>query len=316
MKSFLSACFLFMLPVLLGLLCIGFLADGYTDPYYLKFVTPRQNAMIIGISRAEIGLRPDVLNPALQASYPGLHLYNFAFDLNISPFGKVYLDAIKRKLDMNSRTGVFIVTADPWSLAADKQNPGDTAAFRENKGCLAKLSWINMNPNFPYLAKCYTGSYTSILTKRIKERRGIPATSFLHNDGWVELTYPMDSASIARRVRTNLRTYAKTYLPNDTLSDIRLRYLEETICLLKEHGDVYLVQLPVSSSLAAVNDQFCPAFNAMMDSLARRQRVPFFNLTGSNAQYTYVDGSHLSKESAIEVSKLLAGLINHYKHPR
>lgn len=316
-KSFVITSLRFGLPVLIAVAGIGFLADGYTDHYYLKFTTPPQNALIVGISRAEAGLRPDVLNPALRETYPGHSLYNFAFNLRVSPFGKVYLDAIKNKLDENSRAGIFIVAVDPWSVAAEEPGPNNADRFAENNECLGKLTWMNTYPNFPYLFNCYNEPYITILTKRIKEQVSEQhAPRYLHNDGWLEITVPMDSLSVARRTNTTLATYEKQFLHTYTPSATRRQYLGETIRFLKQHGDVYLVQLPVHPALAAINHLFYPAFNQFMDSIARQHQAPHFNLTGSAAAYTFIDGSHLCKESAAAVSAELARLIIQYKHSR
>ncbi|HEY4149726.1 MAG TPA: hypothetical protein VGM41_12390, partial [Chitinophagaceae bacterium] len=87
-----------------------------------------------------------------------------------------------------------------------------------------------------------------------------------------------------------------------------------TIAFLKEHGDVYIVRLPVHPALLAVDNKFYPRFNNFIDSLARQQNVPYFSFSDSCAKYSYVDGSHLATSSGALVSRELCRLIQNYRH--
>ncbi len=110
MKSFLLNCIYFGAPLLALLVSVGFLADGRTDKFYLKCASPRQTSMIIGISRAGLGLQPAIFDSALAKEYPQTSLYNFAFTLNWTPYGKVYFDAITKKIAQGTSKGLFIVS--------------------------------------------------------------------------------------------------------------------------------------------------------------------------------------------------------------
>ena len=37
------------------------LTNGYTDPFYLRFTTPKNNNLIIGTSRAAQGIQPEII---------------------------------------------------------------------------------------------------------------------------------------------------------------------------------------------------------------------------------------------------------------
>jgi len=72
--SFLTlSCFLFVLSR----------ADGNTDPFYIRFTTPKQASLILGTSRAAQGLQPAVINEIGKTQ-----LFNYAFTLGQSPFGE------------------------------------------------------------------------------------------------------------------------------------------------------------------------------------------------------------------------------------
>ncbi len=296
------------------LISIGFLADGYTDPFYLKCTSPKQTSMILGISRAGQALVPSVFDSALATTYPGIDMYNFAFTLHWSPFGKVYLDAISQKLAKDTRQGVFIVTVDPWTIANFKDEQDDIRQQRENNGGLGRTRWMSANPNFSYLINAYSKPYMNVLATKIKDRFfNIRPFWQVHKDGWLEVSRPMDSASVAQRFHTTLDIYSTAYLPYCGISPIRKSYLAKTIAFLKEHGDVYLVRLPVHPSLLAVDNRLYPQFDAYMDSLAREQKTPYFNFSDSCGKYTYIDGSHLMISSGTLVTKELCRLIQDYR---
>ena len=205
MKQFVTHCLYFVLPVLVALVPIGFLADGYTDPFYLRFTSPRQNALVIGISRTAQGIQPAILNRELQREYPQSRIYNFSFSRDSSPFGELYLNAIRNKLGKDVTNSFFIVGVDPWCISSFGKDPDDPKQFAENNGFLSTTKWVNMNPNFPYLIKGYTDPYGTVLTRKMQTTffNDFPPT-LLHKDGWLEVTVPMDSTSIHTRMQTTL----------------------------------------------------------------------------------------------------------------
>jgi hypothetical protein len=306
-----------MLPVLVAFIGIGFLADGYTDPFYLKFTSPRQTSLIIGVSRAALGLRPEIFNRALEKEYPQLDLYNFAFAFHSSPFGKVYLDAIENKLQENSKNGLFIITVDPWTIADFTNETGEETRLREYNSFLGRTKWVNGKPNLFYLVNGYDGPYMKILATKVKTRfmNNYP-NSYLHENGWMEATFPMDSQSVRRRLQASLDKYDKMYLPQCAVSPARISWLIKTISFLQRHGDVYLVRLPVHPSLLVIDNKLFPRFDTFIDSVARQQNIPYFNFSDSCARYNYFDGVHLTIQSATRVSGELARLMARRKHER
>ena len=90
---------------------------------------------------------------------------------------------------------------------------------------------------------------------------------------------------------------------------MRLNYLTKTIDLLQQHGRVYLVRLPVHKNMFDIEDELMPDFDSKIDSIVKRENVPFFNFRQHKNEYQYVDGHHLYKTSGKEVSALIAGWI-------
>ena len=116
MRGFLSKT-LIALAIALGLhAAAGFLANGTTDEYYLRFTTERQRSMILGGSRAAQGLHPDILNARAGADRFEGPLYGFAFTIAHSPYGPAYLHAIVEKLDPRGKRYFWIAGTREWQL--------------------------------------------------------------------------------------------------------------------------------------------------------------------------------------------------------
>jgi hypothetical protein len=266
-------------------------ADGYADPYYLKFTTSKQNSLIVGNSKAAQGLNPDVMNKILQKD-----IYNYSFDISKSPFGPAYLNSIKRKLSNEKKDGIFIVTVDCWSIYSKDKNPNDVSVFWENSSCVGEMEDVDQNPNFQYLTKYMSGNYYKIIFK--------PTVAQLHENGWLEVSLDMDSNSVARRTKSTLVEY-KNYLSLYQFSKVRLDYLIKTIDFLRQNGHVYLVRLPVSPQLIDIENQLSPNFSSLMQ-LPAEKSSGFLDLTSKNSLFSYTDGVHLSAKSSKLVSEEIA----------
>lgn len=272
------------------------MADGYTDPFYVRFTTPAQKNLIIGTSRAAQGLQPTKFEKVL-----GIKIYNYSFTVLHSPFGKVYFESILKK--HNKKTGgIFIVTVDPWSISSWSNNPNDLSNFRENNQSLANTSLVNLNPNFEYLFESFTGNYKDIITPPSKNL-------FLHKNGWLEVNgISMDSASVKKRILDKIKFYRTKNLPNTKFSKVRLNYLLKTVNYFKKYGKVYLVRLPINSSMMEIENELMPNFNFVIKNVID-QSDGYLDLTIQNDKYLYTDGNHLYKSSGSEVSSLIANWI-------
>ncbi|MCB9195113.1 MAG: hypothetical protein H6598_02710 [Flavobacteriales bacterium] len=295
MRAFLIKTSIFIL--IIGTIFLGILSlnNGETDPYYLKFTSPRQQNLILGTSRSAQGIQPSVLKSTL-----GVDFFNFSFTLAHSPYGPVYYNAINEKLDQNSKNGISILSIDPWSISSTTADPNDVDNFRENELMLSKLNIFNMNPNFDYLINNMQGKYYKVFSK--------DPNVFLHDDGWLEVNVKLDSLSTTKRTKNKIAEYQKnteTY----QLSSLRLNYLVKTIELLKEHGKVYLVRLPVSKPILEMETNYYGQFDEMI-SEAIELSDGYLDLTLVPDNNVYNDGNHLSPKSSAEVSQEIAKWIN------
>ena len=291
MRKFIVNLLLFATIIGFSIAIVLYGADGYADAYYLRFTTPKQSSLIIGNSKSAQGLQPHVINKTLNAD-----IYNYSFDISKSPYGPKYLESIKRKLNKKSRNGIFIVTVDCWSISNNGKNPNDTIHFSENNSCVGEMETVDQNPNFEYLIKYMSGSYYRIIFKS--------PIAFLHQNGWFEVSLGMDAASVDRRTNGTLLGYRK-YVSTYKFSKVRYDYLIKTIDFLNQYGDVYIVRLPVSAKLMAIENQFAPHFNQLMKKPAENTSG-FLDLTAKNSKFEYNDGVHLSKKSGRLVSKEIA----------
>lgn len=293
MKSFILKSLLFVVLCVALFLAILSSADGNTDAFYLRFTSPVQNQLILGTSRSAQALQPEELNRIMHRSF-----FNYSFTVAHSPFGPAYLRSIQKKLNPQVTDGIFIVTVDPWSIsdAADKAN--DSLKFGENDLCVGTTHWVNMNPNFEYLWENLQGKY---LQAWMPSESGL----FLHDDGWLEVTVPMDSLSVERRLQEKLVDYEKEMLPGRVLSQVRLDYLVRTIRFLKTHGHVYVVRLPVCAEILALERKLLPAFNETIEP-AVILSDGYMDMTGDTIDMRFVDGNHLWKESGKRVSRSIA----------
>lgn len=293
MKKFIIHTTIFCL--LLGILFLILLsrANGYTDPFYMRFTTAQKSNLIIGTSRAAQALRPDVFEDSLGKTF-----FNYAFTLPHSPFGETYLNSIKKKLDKTVKNAVFIVTVDPWSISASGEDPNDSLQFQERRLCLGTTSFVNMNPNFEYLIENFRGKYYTFLKTKKSD-------TYLHSDGWLEVNYEVDSITNLNNILSKVAIQKNEKLPLYNFSRVRLKQLENTITYLKNYGRVYLVRLPVHDKMFLVDESLMPNFDNII-SRAISLSDGYFDMTPLNADFKYTDGNHVKKESSSLVSALIA----------
>lgn len=288
MKKFLIESTLFSVAIIASVYFVFLQADGKSDPFYSRTTTPKQSSLILGTSKAAQGLMPEVLKPYLQKD-----IYNFSFTVAHSPFGPAYLSAIEKKLEPQTKDGVFIITVDPWSISSDGTDTNNEEVFDESKSFMGTTASFSSKPNISYLLNSYDDNYIKILLNF--------SLMEVHEDGWLEVFPPMDSTSVKSRIGENILEQ-KTKLNNYKFSQTRFEYLKRTIEILKYHGNVYLVKLPVDYRIAAIEAELVPDFDAKIEELAKTASVPYLNLLNSDTKFTFTDGIHLYRDSAKDVS--------------
>jgi len=298
MRKFIIKSSVFSIVSLLFFLFVFSMADGNTDPFYIRFTTPKQESLILGTSKAAQGLQPDIFNKLCNTN-----LYNYAFTLGHSPFGATYLNSIKKKLKKESKSGIFIITVDPWSISSQSENPNDSISFKEVNRCLGNTIFVNIKPNIIYLVNNYDSKFYTILSKK----RG--HNVYLHENGWLEVSVDMDSIKVNNRINTKIKTYRTEHLPAYKYSSLRFKYLQKTIEYLNNFGEVYLIRLPIHHRMMKVENDLMPDFNHKIEALIPMTNG-YLDMTIFNNDYHYIDGNHLYKSSGKKVSEKIAQWIN------
>ncbi len=275
------------------------LDSGHFDPFYTRFTTPKAPSLIIGTSKAAQGLQPVVfkdLAPQIQ---------NFAFTLSHSPYGPAYLDLIRKKLDTRSKEGLFILSVDPWAVSVFSEEEAEEKNFRENKGFTANIRLVNANPNIEYMLRFMQEPLYTVFTQDKEYMK-------LHRDGWLQMNISADSASVHSKTKAMIQLYQQ-YLQIASIHPVRLKALEETIQLLKNHGKVFLVRMPVSEEIAVIERRYAPGFSKQMQNMANAHGVYYLDYFEASGQYQTTDGLHLYKEAGLLFSqKVMADIARHY----
>lgn len=265
--------------------------DGTTDPFYQRFTTPKQNALILGNSKAAQGIMPSILNRELEARL-GTKIFNYSFTVYSSPFGPVYLESIKRKIKDEGTPGYFIITVDPWSISSDISDPNDISLFEENGNFLQKSKNVDLSPNLRYLIFDYSSSYYEILLLKFT-----PYTSKLHKDGWYQ-----SGKSTTEKSRNDKRKFMINHYTNFlgiyAYSEKRLEYLYETIEYLKEKGNVFLIRMPIHPDILTIENLLDPLFNQRMSRISKTLEIPYLDFNKYDKDYIFKDGLHLEEKSA------------------
>ncbi|MEH6535810.1 MAG: hypothetical protein V7719_05410 [Psychroserpens sp.] len=307
MKRFLLHIVLFLIILIVSGFIILCQADGHTDAFYTKFTTKKQNALIIGSSRAAQGIQPKVINNLIS----NLSIYNYAFSRVHTPYGKPYLSSIQKKLDPNTSNSIFLVEVNPWSISKQKGEELDSTYFEEQDSFLGKVKNPNSNPNLTYLLNYYNGRNVEILTKKGKNYHG--ETLFVHSDGWFEVKLKDSLERTTSRIKSTVKSYKNIRNEYEGKSNVRMAFLIKTIQFLHEHGSVYLIRLPVNDDMLQIENSLMPRFDSDIMELSRMLNTPYINLMPSRNNYEYTDGHHLNYESGQEVSKIIAELIKKEK---
>jgi hypothetical protein len=272
------------------------MANGSVDPYYLRFTSSRKSSLILGTSKAAQGILPSVLDTAMD-NHEG-DFFNYAFTINISPYGKIYNESIHKKLDTSTVNGVFLLAVDPWSISS-KQQDGEREA-----GFLNVIEDPNQYPNWTYFFKLYKKAWGRIILDRL-----LPGYEYLHQDGWLEVSYVPSKKESSKKLENKLATYRKRQA-GFQFDEIRLDYLRKTIQSLRPYGSVVLVRLPISKEMQEIEDEYMPGFNLLMNQISNDDQVPYLDYSLDSDNYQYKDGNHLNVESAINFTNNLADRIN------
>jgi hypothetical protein len=300
MNRFLRKIFIFLILPLLSFLFVFSLENGKADPFYHRFISPKQNSLILGTSRAAQGIQPAVLNEILDLEKEK-KFFNYSFTVMHSPYGEIYTNSIVKKLDLDkSIQGVFILAVDPWSLSSIKENPDDQNLFLEKGKMLDKLIFVHSIVNIQYFIKYYEKPFYEILVRKF-----LDSQSVLHKDGWLEIKINDEDKNYPKRLRSKINLYKENF-NNASYSKSRMESFLRLIEILQKKGQVYMVRLPVDKEILKIENELIPEFDELINNISIQYSVPYLDLSCKSSSYRYTDGNHLEKSSGKIVSMEIA----------
>lgn len=262
------------------------------DVFYWKS-TYASSTLVIGASRANQGISPDVLESELGLEQPAL---NFAFTGIHTPYGGPYYELIKRKVDYDHIPGLFILSVHPGNITDIERGRGR----RETEFRFYDMWLVNSNPNPEYIIRNINGrqSLLPVIITNIKPKREF---DIIHRNGWIERTTPPE-----KRKQDIDELKAMQYVP--IVSPEREQYLKRTVEYLEEYGEVVLVRMPVSNAAKHREETFFYRdFDAYMQEIADEYDAQYLNYAEEGGQYEYNDGiHHLDGPSAERFTRQLA----------
>ncbi len=296
MKTFILKSFILIALTILPYLVIQYHRIPPTDSFYWKAASSA-DALILGGSRALKGLAPEVF----EEEFGEMEMLNYAFTALHSPYGQPYFESVKKKLRDDHQKGIFILSVTPASIMdyADSPNPREDA-FR-----FYDLWQVDGHPHIEYLLR-NPRTRKAIAETLISDAKSPPKRNIIHPDGWEE-TPPSGKKT------SNTPLPKKVNQPLNESTD-REMYLKKTIHYLQTRGRVFLVRLPISQQMKAVEDnKMRPDFDAVIQSIAQASDIPYLNYVDSGGQYQFVNGhQHLAAKSARDFSRQLVRDIQKY----
>lgn len=235
------------------------------------------NTLVVGDSRTRKGVAPHILQEELKLEGKAL---NLAFNGVCSPYGERYYKLIRRKVAKGTTNGLFVVTVDPGSVMDYQGGFGRREAdFR-----FYDLWFVNMDPNIEYLLRNVSGEY-SLATELLRQGRRRRHHERCHPNGWVER---QPSENCFKRDISRMRVNER----NPIRSKRRESYLDKTVAYLKQYGQVVIVRLPVSTDMLEEENKIYPGFNQFIEGIAQKYGAPYYDYSGSGADYVFYDGHH------------------------
>lgn len=282
-----------------------YLTGKSTGDFYKRFISPQQNSLILGSSRAA-SMNPQILDSIVHEKFPEAKFYNYAFTWAHSPYGPKYLESIKKKVQPNSKKGFFILTVEPTALMVDKSKPDSPEFYVENDKSVAKTSLVAANPNIEYLLESYDFPLTFELNKKILPEKNAFADVKILENGKIE-SKMLKSISLQKKKQENKIKMQEFEERMDglKLSENRLSYLSQTIDFLKQHGKVIIVRMPINKVPYSIENKFYPDFDKNMEVLSKQQKVTYINYNNFNNSFEYGDEVHLIPESMSKLSEVL-----------
>ncbi len=301
MRKFIIRCLFFLFIVLAIINVTLIYYGGYVDYYYNKFASPPAKSMIIGDSRSFQGIQPVVMNTYFENKGIELPVLNYCFTIMDVSYGEPYTESILRKLDPNTKGGIFILSVHPFVLSKrDQDDDPDHGIYFETQKPPSNMSYVSMSPNFEYFFKNFDYfHFRGILRK----------TSKTHMDGWLEeKNLPDDKNVLDSWKKRQLKLYGK-YATSWKKSTARFNALVSLSKQLKNHGKVFIVRLPIAKELLKIENDYWTDFDTDIRKICDGKNIEYINFNTDKNQFNTYDGVHLDKFLGADFTKVLCDSI-------
>ncbi|MBC7641430.1 MAG: hypothetical protein H7174_03690 [Flavobacterium sp.] len=273
---------------------------GYVDYYYLKFTSKLQGSLILGDSKSFMGIQPEIMQEHLTKNQFA-PMFNYGFTFGEIAYGDYYLNSIKKKLDLKTKNGLFILEVNPWVLTERETDDFKKGKFFESNLPPHNMQYVNCNPNLEYFLKNIKNTHFTTIFKR---------NSQLHNDGFFEdHNIPSDSISIKQAYKNREKDYVG-FTKKHKISPYRIKKLAETIQFLSKHGKVVLLRLPNAPKIDSIENSFWTTFDIDMQNMATKNNAKYINYTMKPQRFSFFDGIHFDPKGSKEFTISLCDSIN------
>ena len=259
----------------------------------------------MGDSRSFQGIQPKIIDNYFKNSDLELNVLNYSFTIVETAYGEPYKQSILKKIDPKTKKGIFILSVHPYLLACRDidDNPEKNIYFEKNLPP-NNMVCVNSKLNIEYFFKNFDYFHFRGIIKK---------TSKTHDNGWLEETnLPDDKVLLAKWKKNQIGLYTD-FSNKWRKSSKRLQSLDEIINILKMHGNVFLVRLPIDSEIIEIENQFWLNFDTDMQELSKKNDINYINFTRNNHFSTY-DGIHIDKFKGVAFTNVLCDSINKNLH--
>lgn len=262
---------------------------------YQKIFVKKQNSLIIGTSRAA-KLNADIISYEVSNKILPSGIYNFAFNLSMSPYCPSYNQSIIKHVNFESNEkGVFILCIDPWALSEKKHSKNNSNNLNQH----SKLVNFNNNQDFAtikYFLQTYSKPYINLF---------LPPKSTSNN---IKKEKP-NKEYIKHHLSAKIASYKRQHFSNKKISDKRFSSLKSLIDTLSTKGKVYLIKIPVSNEMINLEHKFSPDFDTKIKSLISQSNIKLIDFYNYSSSFLCPDGNHLWSTDADTVSLIIADII-------
>lgn len=197
---------------------------------------------------------------------------------------------------------MFILAVEPFVLSNFKNNfceEGET--FDECDLPPSNMHFVDVKPNIEYFLRNRLGDFGKLAHNSEEQY-----STYLHDDGWLQVNFPFDTALIRRNTAEKIDLYVNGYVPKIKSSPARWAALRETIEYFSGFGKVVLIRIPVDPQIERIEREFAPDFDERIQVLARETHTVYMDYHYLNETLFFNDGNHLHKTSSRQFSVILA----------